>query len=295
MKKLMNFTGFFGKLNEKFTYDTFFNNESQLKDILLKNKHFSNDDVIHGITVAIYDDYDEKFKKNNVAWDQLKFYSWIKSEYGIIPYFTLLFSNYNGQVCNGGHSQYFGNGYASSNPSGMSGNYIDIATHEEFTGLFFDLDLNNILPSGQIAMDIIDSFELDLDDEIEDCSSCGGKGVVECDECDGACRVDCSSCCGSGKDDEQECSECSGDGQIECEYCHGDGEQECTDCSGDGEINTGFRVPDTESWSELDDRWYKIDEKIVEEYNNYLKTLTLDDEKISDLAEYANSSQKYNI
>ena len=53
---------------------------------------------------------------------------------------------------------------------------------------------------------------------------------------------------------------------------------------------------DSRKWDKLDDHWYDdINEDIMEDFNNYLKTLTLDGDKITNLIEFTNSSIKYNI
>jgi hypothetical protein len=53
---------------------------------------------------------------------------------------------------------------------------------------------------------------------------------------------------------------------------------------------------DSRRWDKLDYEWYDdINEDIMEDFNDYLKTLILDGEKMMSLIELANSSQKYNI
>jgi hypothetical protein len=289
MKKILDFNKFLGKMNENASYQLF-NNESKLKNELLKSSYFSKGEVLYGITGVLYVEY-----KKIRQWDYSEFLDWINKEYGTIPYFTTLLSNYNGQVCNGGHLQYFDNGHASKNTHGFGSEHKEIYLHEEFVGLFFDLGFNKTLKHGKEAFDIIESFDLDLQEETEQCSECDGNGYIDCSDCDGTGHIQCEICNGSGEEDDKECSECGGDGSIVCEECHGTGEQKCSDCNGSGYVETGYKVPDSSNWSILDDRWYNIYEEFMESYNDYLKSLTLDGQKISDLVKYAKSIQNYNL
>lgn len=53
---------------------------------------------------------------------------------------------------------------------------------------------------------------------------------------------------------------------------------------------------DSRKWDKLDDEWYDdINEDIMEDFNNYLKILTLDGEEMTHLIELSKYSQKYNV
>lgn len=290
MKHIKHVNEFFQKINENLIFPLF-KNEKQLKDKLVKKRYFADGNISDAITNVIYAKWQSD---NNIRYDQIL--DWTRNEYGLIPYFTMMFSVYDGQVCNGGHSQYFYNGYASSNSRGVAHTYNDIDKHEKFVKVFNDLNLREILPYGNKMYNIISSFTLELDNEIEECSNCGGSGEVECSECGGDGEIECSNCGGTGEDVNGEtCEECGGSGQVDCDECNTRGIYKCDDCGGGGEYDTGRMVPDTNFWSKLDTQWYEINESVEEQYNNYLKTLTLDGEKIGELVEIAKSTQKYNI
>ena len=155
-----------------------------------------------------------------------EFLSTVKTKYGLIPYFCVLLGNYNYQVSNGGHFQYFDNGYASSNSRGFGGKYTNIDRHEELILLFKELDLENILTFGKKAYDVISSFDIDcvIDEDNEDDNYDRDNGYL----------------------------------------------------------------------NKLDDKWYDIDDEFMEQFNGYLKSLTLDNHSILELIEIA-QTQKFNL
>jgi hypothetical protein len=281
------------KLNELFESiedNQLFKNEHKLKEKLLKDPDFAKGDVFQGILNIIY----EEWQKNNISYDRI--IDWVYDTYGKLPKFAMYLGNYNYQVGNGGHMQYFDNGYASSNSRGFGHTYDNIDLHDDFEEIFKELKMDEILKNGKKALQIIHSFVLDFDDEIEDCSNCGGNGKEECPECNGSGNQTCPTCNGSGEDNEGgECEECGGSGDIVCVECDGNSEITCGECDGDGQVVVAENVPMSEGWNELDSRWYIIDDELIEQFNEYLKSLTLDDEKIEKIITLANSTQKYNL
>jgi hypothetical protein len=287
MKNLKHINEFLSKIYEN--VDTF-DNESKLKDLLMKNQDFAKGDVHQAIVDIAHDEW-----KNN-DWYYEDICNWLRTNFGELAELAMYFAKYNYQVGNGGHSQYFGNGYASSSTRGYSSDYDNIDTHERFVELFTKLDLNKTLETGPKVYDIISSFDLELEDDNEQCEECGGKGEVDCTYCNGTGSIECEQCHGSGEDSEgEECSNCDGDGNVECEECRGGGTERCGECNGEGEVDSGSQTPNTQTWEKLDDKWYEINDKFMEEFNDYLKSLTLDGEKIEDLIELANKTQKYNL
>jgi len=285
MKKIKHISEFL-KIYEN-NNNLLFKNETKLKNELMFDKDFAKGDVHQGLVNIFY---------NNWKNDYDSTLEWVDETYGKLALFCMYLGSYNGQVCNGGHSQYFGNGYASLESRGFSGNYTDIDKHDNFVDLFKKLNFNNILPLGKTVYNIISEFNLDLVEETEDCGSCNGTGQEECYECGGRCRVDCPECGGDGEyGDGEECGECDGNGQIDCPECDGEGDHRCDDCNGTGGYDTGHDMPDTSTWELLDKRWYKINEKFLDEFDAYLKSLTLDGTKIDKLVELSKNTQKFNI
>lgn len=273
------------------TQNPLFINQDKLKDLLLKNEDFAIGEVADAITDSAYVEW-----KNRNNWNYEDAVNWLQENFGNLPAFTMYLNSYNGQVCNGGHHQYFDNGYASANSRGFGAVYHDIDAHDNFVELFKILDISNILPSGKKAYDVISKFELDLEDEIETCDNCSGNGQVDCSKCSGNGSIDCEECDGSGEDSEGgECSNCDGNGTIDCDECDGKGSEHCDECDGQGEIETGNQNPDTNVWELLDTQWYEINEEFMKEFDDYLKSLTLDGEKISELVDIAYATQAYKL
>lgn len=271
--------------------DNSFENEAKLKDLLMKNQDFAKGDVHQAIVDIAHDEW-----KNNKDWNYEDVCNWLRTNFGELAELAMYFAKYNYQVGNGGHSQYFGNGYASSNTNGYGGNYTDIDIHERFVELFSKLDLNKTLESGPKVYDVISDFNLELEDELEECSECRGNGEVNCTYCDGTGQVDCEECHGGGEDNEgKECSACEGNGNMKCDECRGSGTERCGECNGEGQIDTGNQIPNFGNWNRMDNRWYNISDKFMEEFNNYFKSLTLDGEKMEDLISLADKTQKYNL
>jgi len=272
------------KLFEHFS-EYLFKNESKLKNLLMEDNDFIKGEICYAISNIGYTKWIA-----HKDWNYNTMLNWITNEFGKISRFCVAFSTYNGQVCNGGHVQYHDNGYASTNLKTKD----NCENHDEMVDLFSELKLDK-LPLGQKVYDVISKFEVELDDEIEACSICGGGGEAECCECQGNGIIECKKCGGSGEDSEGEkCAECE-DGNIECQNCKGTGESVCDQCGGNGEYKTGEKIPDLNTWNRLDTEWYAINDDFMEKLNSYLGTLILDGEKISDLILLASEIKKYNL
>ena len=278
------------KINEYFDIlnSNPFNNEAELKTLLMKDEDFAKGDIFQGLLNVIHSFWDDNMSYDNII-------DFVKNKFGNIPLFALLLAKYNYQVENGGHLQYYDNGYASAKSRGFGGTYENIDVHEDFVELFKELEMDEILKNGKEALKIIKDFDLDLESEIEKCSNCDGSGRENCSRCGGDGVIECPECGGDGEIDDEECSNCGGDGVLPCEDCEGEGSFKCEDCDGSGEYDTGNMEPSNkEYWEKLDNRWYEINDELMESFNGYLQTLTLD-ENISDLVKLAKQSRKYNI
>jgi hypothetical protein len=62
--------------------------------------------------------YEEWNKPENKDWGYHDMVQWARFTFGDVAEFMILAGKYNNQVCNGGHSQYFFNGYASGDGGG---------------------------------------------------------------------------------------------------------------------------------------------------------------------------------
>ena len=290
MKNLKYINEFLIKENENLKNS--FKNETKLKDFLMNDKSFAEGEVHQALMNVGYDEWNSG---DHPDWSYSDMLDWVDEEFGKLLRFSTMLGSYNYQVGNGGHQQYYDNGYASSEQRGFGSFYDDIDKHDEFVELFTKLGIDKI-KLGKDAYSIIRRFELDLEDELEKCYTCNGDGIVNCEECDGNGAVDCSVCNGNGETNEGEmCVSCGGDGTIKCENCEGFGTVECVDCMGLGEVETGNKMPDLETWSKLDSEWYVINDDFIDEFDKYLKNLTLEGKKISELIPFAHEIQKYNL
>jgi len=134
-----------------------------------------------------------EWEKND--WSYSDMVNWVRENYRDISALAIMLGKYNQQVTNGGHIQYYDNGYASNNGNGCMFDYNgDIYLHNEMIELFEELDMRN-LKHGERVFDIITRFNVDIDDEEysdELCSDCGGDGYIEEE------TQTCACCCGSG-------------------------------------------------------------------------------------------------
>jgi hypothetical protein len=165
-----------------------------------------------------------------------------------------LFGNYHYQVNNGGHNQYFDNGYASSYDydKGFFGRKTDdLDLHKEFIRL-----VKKYFPCNEITTEFVNNLECFISHVQE----------TECDCCDGSgyCydEAECQFCNGSGFIDDESCDNCNGSGFI-------DDESECWNCNGDGVIHDDFDVVDGDC---LDKKYYSIEESVLSVFNSVVNT-----------------------
>jgi len=166
----------------------------------------------------------------------------------------IMMNNYVYQVGNGGHLQYYENGYASRGSSGFGGHHSDIETHLEMMELLKGSDLYNS-PMMKTIYGVLEGFADYMKRYAE-------YGNDDCDACDGSGweQMNCDYCNGEGTVDH-------GDGEETCEECGGSGEEDidCSQCGGEGkeEINVDLL-------NRLDDKLYQFHtDDIEKELNEY--------------------------
>jgi hypothetical protein len=155
---------------------------------------------------------------------------------------AIMITFYISQVNNGGHSQYYDNGYASKKSSGF-GAHKDIEQHEEMVELF----KNSIAIKDPVIfklLPIMNEFSVRYENYGDKCETCDGMGVE---------YIECDVCRGSGEDDytTEVCEECGGSGEVS---------EDCSMCGGGG-------IETAES-DDLDDLLYKI-KGLKEHLNQY--------------------------
>lgn len=164
-----------------------------------------------------------------------------------------LFGNYHYQVNNGGHYQYFDNGYASTeniDKGCFSKKVIDCDIHKEMIAL-----VEKYFPTNTYTtyfINILSTFLTTIQEV--DCEMCGGNGFIEEE-------VDCEMCGGNGFVEEDcECLDCHGEGTIK-------DESECWMCHGEGSIKDDYEVVDSDF---IDKQYYEIEDKILQIFNQVI-------------------------
>lgn len=288
MKNLKSINDFF-KMYENSNNDELFKKPELLKSLLMKDEDFGNGNIISAFVNIAYTYWSNFNKKYS------DFVGFIEQEFGEFFLFIFMFEIFNRKSYNGGFESYFYEGYASSENT-YRGVYNNIDLHHNFVELFEFFNMNKILDNGEKTLDIISNYNLELIEDVEMCNSCKGSGSDECYNCYGMGSTDCEVCNGSGKDfDGESCENCDGEGYTECPECKGIGKTNCSDCGGEGEIDLDKLKPDISDWETLDLKWFKIQYEVMSNFNDYLKKLYINNEKIGDLVERSIQSKKYNI
>lgn len=213
--------------------------------------------------------YDEWQK--NEKWDYSDMVNWVAKKFGDQFKMLILIGKYNQQVGNGGHHQYWDNGYATGG-GGVFSKKDGIELHLDMMDLFKDSELIDMDPVCKQVYEIMDEFRHEMEDFDEHCQECD-NGYYEdtCYECSGGgTQLEyCETCDGEGEVDDETCSECGGDGEVEvdCEECDSSGtsEQQCQECDG-----SGYVAPNIDH---LDNKYYEINDKFMDVCNEYAKKI----------------------
>jgi hypothetical protein len=160
-------------------------------------------------------------------------------KYGAALGFAMLITDYIYQVNNGGHNQYWGNGYASAETDGAFGNHDEMGQHELLLELWEESGFNKFSRSGKLSFEVAKDFELETDYEM--CEWCGGSGQEE---------------------EEVELEDEDGETYTDIEY------NSCGNCGGDGEVDRGGQKPANDR--ELDSRLYDVNGRIIDDLKRFL-------------------------
>lgn len=158
----------------------------------------SNEEGIHqAILDVAYDDWQ---KAENWSYSYMLDNAELK--YGELAKLAVLIGKYNQQVCNGGHSQYWGNGYASRFTDGFAGNHEEAELHIILMDLFSKYGLRVNTKNGEDVYSIMDKF-LFATNEDSTCYECSGRGGYDnYDETGEYNFEECFQCGGSGADSD---------------------------------------------------------------------------------------------
>jgi hypothetical protein len=114
--------------------------------------------------------YDEFYNK---MWNQFKNDSQlVKKNVGDLEFSIFQLYLLNGQVNNGGFSQFFYNGYASKQSEGCFSDYLDVKTHDKMLEMLEDkfsfIKDNEVFKKGIEILSKFSEIEIDIDEYIED-------------------------------------------------------------------------------------------------------------------------------
>ena len=130
--------------------------------------------------------------QEQTRWDYRAMLEHTEKTYGVAAKLFILLGKYNQQVNNGGHSQYYANGYGDGAGGFGDDHDADNPLHQEMIALFKKLRLQS-LPSGAKLLAILEEFKVETDEEREiqeSCDACGGSGEDgehgKCPDCGGA-------------------------------------------------------------------------------------------------------------
>jgi len=218
------------------------------------NKNFNKEDGYWQTILDLgYNEWQDKENEDVNSYTEM--IEWMRNKYGNFAVLAILLGKYNQQVCNGGHVQYYDNGYASRDDDGTRrsgfghnhGEQIDL--HLEIVELMKEFGLDTKSKLSKTVFDIISSFEVRIDNEDyieEQCYECDGRGMVENPNFDW---------------DDEDCDE---DEEIECSNCGGSGYDEVS--------NENYGHPEnTWDWGNLDDEYYKVCDKWETYFENFVK------------------------
>jgi hypothetical protein len=228
----------------------------------------SEHDAHQGILDVAYGKWQEQDKNSKKHWSYFDMVNWAFENGGPDCAAAILIGKYNQQVGNGGHLQYFDNGYASGEGGAFSRHSIDdLPAHEMMMELMVQLKLSET-DIGTKVLGIMKEFvnDLEFEDEVE-CETCGGSGESECEECGGEGFILSEVEGEEGEEGEED----------ECSECRGSGYAECGDCMGQGTVAADREQisEDTiERLEKLDDRYYEIDEPWMEEMGEFCRKIT---------------------
>lgn len=92
--------------------------------------------------------------------------NWFETTYGSLAKFAVLIGKYNQQVCNGGHIQYFHNGYADGEGGFMSDHDPSSPLHSELISLYDKAAIGDDYLIHEVYS-ILQDFEIELDEDKE--------------------------------------------------------------------------------------------------------------------------------
>lgn len=165
-------------------------------DILKAKVTIQDEESKHqAIMNVAYDDW----QREDNDWGYADMLENAKENYGELAMFAVLVGKYNQQVCNGGHSQYWDNGYASAATDGFGSSHDDAELHITLMDLLSKYGFRVNTKHGEAVYNIMKKF-LNAAEENGSCYECDGEGEFYEDDAD---NEECFACRGTGVDESQ--------------------------------------------------------------------------------------------
>jgi len=202
-------------------------------------------EAIYEYYYRVWKEHENDLRFDSSTWNYDDFLEFVRRKDHRLA-LVIMIMNYIGQVNNGGHSQYYFNGYASSGGRSFSSSHEDIQLHLDMMEYMEESGLMDVYQISKMVWDVMKEFSRELEDYNVICDMCHGAGEEE--------EV-CSDCNGEGEDGYGDtCYECGGSGEVytACEYCDG------------GET----LFPDLDY---LDSKFAKLDEPFMKVCNKFYK------------------------
>lgn len=216
----------------------------QLFSHMMVNHKETGDDahqLILNLGYEEWQDRDNNRKDGDPSWGYEEMLDWVEQTYGRIARLMIQMGKYNQQVCNGGHHQYYNNGYASNGGGCMDYHGDSCELHDHMDAAFekYIFPAVSDIPEMEKLKVLLKKFRVELDDErmiTETCDTCNGRGYHnEWDE-------------ESEEYWDEECPDCY-NGQVEYE-------------------NDEYGQPvNHHEWEQMDTEYYEISDKIMEILN----------------------------
>lgn len=214
---------------------------TKIKPFLVKTESFQKGDIHQAILDIAYDDWQQK-EKMGIRWGYQNMIEAVDKEFGEEFGMLILLGKYNQQVCNGGHIQYFDNGYASNGGGCMQKHGADIQLHNVLRDRAPEYIPHTVKHIGTVLV-IMNKFEVEIDEERmvdETCDECNGSGMVYVTDEE------------TEIEDTDTCSCCGGTGSVEVD-------------------NQDYGcVTNNDILSELDTKYYEVESEFMESLNQFM-------------------------
>lgn len=170
------------------------NKFKEIKGLLLDNHLHSDDDNLHQQVLNV--GYAKWQKTEDKEFGYKEMLDWMEENFGQLAVVAVLLGKYNQQVCNGGHAQYYDNGYA-CNGGGCFENHGD--EEELHTELVHLVETIVDIPSKTKLVNHLKKFK--IVENCLTCDDCGGSGEYEEEDEEGEIidSYNCDSCYGEGE------------------------------------------------------------------------------------------------